>query len=162
MEKVLPGRMAIVALLVKNFLTVAGSGKQLRKPFVLVRHEISKVLLLIVSLLDLVLGACVWLVVVIEFTAICLAPAWLGWAKWGMKREEIGKFLDDFEPYRASYGSMNVVDREKGLDNFDYLGGVPRYLLRATKLDEGKARAKAAVDLDHVHPKRLRFCQEAT
>ncbi|XP_024537687.1 uncharacterized protein LOC9638349 [Selaginella moellendorffii] len=75
-------------------------------------------------------------------------------------REEIGKFLDDFEPYRASYGSMNVVDREKALDNFDYLGGVPRYLLRATKLDERKARAKAAVGLDQVHPKRLRFCQE--
>ncbi|EFJ18390.1 hypothetical protein SELMODRAFT_420281 [Selaginella moellendorffii] len=75
-------------------------------------------------------------------------------------REEIGKFLDDFEPYRASYGSMNVVDREKALDNLDYLGGVPRYVLRATKLDEGKARAKAAVGLDQVHPKRLRFCQE--
>ncbi|XP_024537685.1 uncharacterized protein LOC9638530 [Selaginella moellendorffii] len=62
-------------------------------------------------------------------------------------REEIGKFLDDFEPYRTSYGNMNVVDRKEGFDNFDYLGGVPRYVLRATKLDEVKAMAKTAVVL---------------
>ncbi|EFJ18393.1 hypothetical protein SELMODRAFT_444608 [Selaginella moellendorffii] len=62
-------------------------------------------------------------------------------------REEIGKFLDDFEPYRTSYGNMNVVDRKEGFDNFDYLGGVPRYVLRATKLNEGKAMAKTAVVL---------------
>ncbi|XP_024519992.1 uncharacterized protein LOC9631209 [Selaginella moellendorffii] len=61
-------------------------------------------------------------------------------------REEIGKFLDDFEPYRTSYRNMNVVDRKEGLDNFDYLGGVPRYVLRATKLKVGKARAKAVVE----------------
>ncbi|XP_024519976.1 uncharacterized protein LOC112342420 [Selaginella moellendorffii] len=61
-------------------------------------------------------------------------------------REEIGKFLDDFEPYRTSYGNMNVVDRKEGLDNFDYLGGVPRYVLRATKLKEGKSLAKSAVE----------------
>ncbi|EFJ11097.1 hypothetical protein SELMODRAFT_426601 [Selaginella moellendorffii] len=61
-------------------------------------------------------------------------------------REEIGKFLDDFEPYRTSYRNMNVVDRKEGLDNFDYLGGVPRYVLRATKVNEGKSSAQSAVE----------------
>ncbi|EFJ18394.1 hypothetical protein SELMODRAFT_420286 [Selaginella moellendorffii] len=160
----------------------------------------SKVLLLMVSLLDLVLGACVWPVVVIEFMAICLSfevflphtrvcsvllterenVLWLicegvaegrydvsdqiicemlddpsKWLEgglccmfymWVWSREEIGKFLDDFEPYRTSYENMNVVDRKEGLDNF-WMRGRPGPELRLCCSDQ-------------VHPKWLRFCQE--
>ena len=44
------------------------------------------------------------------------------------------QFCDDFSLYRVKYGVMDVPVKEKVLENFEELGGVPGYVLKEQEM----------------------------
>jgi hypothetical protein len=50
--------------------------------------------------------------------------------------DEIRRFCDAFVEHKSKFPAMDVLSKDTALANFKELGGVPRYVLRAGKMEQ--------------------------